>query len=155
TREACARRAAAVLLQRRLVARIACVLEVEPAFPGQRGAGPSEPGRQHAVEHVDPPLDYLEHAVRVADSHEVAGVTRRQQLSRPTDGLEHQVAVLADREPAERIAVEVERRDLVDGAGAQLDVGAALGDPEQELAGRPLRRPLARSPEGRQAYGFL
>src|SRR5205807_8935927 len=94
-REAGARRTGAALLQRRRVARKAGVLEVQPARPGQSRAGSSEPRRQHAVEHVDPALDHLEHALRVADAYEVAGAVARQQRRSPANSLEHQVAVLA------------------------------------------------------------
>ncbi len=91
------------------------------ALPGARGAR-----RQDAVEHVDPGLDHLEDPFGVADPHEVARLVGREQRRRPVGRLEHHVAVLADREPADRVAVEADRSDLLDRAAAQLRVDAAL-----------------------------
>ena len=101
---------------------------------GERAAGAGGAGRQDAVEHVDPRLDHLEDPFRVADPHEVARLVRREQRRRPVGRLEHHVAVLADREPADRVAVEADRGDLLDRPAAQLRVDAALADAEAQLA---------------------
>src|SRR2546426_2485852 len=62
--------AVAALVERPLVAREAGVLEVEAAVRRERSAGSPHPRRQDAIEHVDPSLDHLQHALRVADPHE-------------------------------------------------------------------------------------
>ena len=136
-REARARGTVAAVLERARVAREAGVAEIEATVGGQRRSRPRGTGRQHAVEHVDAAGDHLEDPLRVADPHEVAGLAGRQQRRRPADRVEHLLPVLPDRQPAERVAVEVERRDLLDRAPAQLRIGAALGDAEDELARSP------------------
>src|SRR5258708_6209407 len=107
-REARARGARAALVEWARIAGKAGIPKVEPALPGQSGAGARGASRQHTVEHVDPALDHLEDAFRVADSHEVARLAGGQARSGPADGLEHLGAVLADREATERVAVEIE-----------------------------------------------
>src|SRR5579859_5350081 len=104
-REARTGGARATLVEWERIAGEAGIPKVEPTLPGQGGAGTRGASRQYTVEHVDAALDHLEDAFRVADSHEVARLTGRQARSRPADGLEHLGAVLADREPAERVAV--------------------------------------------------
>ena len=106
--EAGAGRAGAILVQRSRIAREAGVVEIEPAVPGVRAAGPAEPRRQDAVEEVDPALDHLEDPLRVADAHEVARPLDREEWHRPADRLEGLVARLPHAEAAERIAVEAE-----------------------------------------------
>src|SRR5919106_3566375 len=135
-REAGARRAGAVLVERPRIAGEARVAEVEAAGPGERGARPRRARRQDAVEHVDAALDDAEDALRVADPHEVARAVGRQERRRPADGVEHLRARLADGQAAERVAVEAERRDLLDRPPAELRVDPALGDAEEELPRR-------------------
>src|SRR5215203_3514843 len=73
---------------------------------------------QHAVEHVDTAFDDLEDALGVADAHEVARLGLRQQRGSPAHRLEHRLSVLPHAQTAERVAVEVERGDLLDRAAA-------------------------------------
>ena len=65
------------------------------------------------------------------------------------------LAVLADREAADRVAVEVELDELLGRAPPELAVGAALDDREAELAGRALGVALAAGPLGGAADGVL
>src|SRR5437867_2523581 len=67
-----ARRAGAPFLERPLVARETGIAEIEPALPRERAPGARGAGREDAVEHVDAARDDLDHALRVADAHEVA-----------------------------------------------------------------------------------
>ena len=53
------------------------------------------------------------------------------------------------------MAVEAELGDLLDAAPPELRVGAALGDPEQELAGGALGVALPLRPERRPANRLL
>src|SRR6188472_3986763 len=154
-REPRAGRAAAALLERPPVARELAGLDVQLALPGERAAGPRVPRRQDAVEHVDPALDHLEDADGVADPHEVARPVAWEQPGRPRRRVEHLLAGLADRQPAERVAVEAELGDLLDAAAAELGVGAALRDAEHELARAALGVQLAPRPERRAADGLL
>ena len=130
-----ARRAVAALVERPRVAGEAGVPEVEAPLPRERAAGARGARRQDAVEHVDAARDHLEHALRVADAHEVARLLRRAGAARRRDVASNiGVALLADAEAADRVAVEVERDELLDRAAAELGVEAALRDPEAELA---------------------
>ena len=124
---------------------IAGVAEVHLARRRERRARPRHARRQHAVEHVDAAGDHAEDALGVAEAHEVARLVGGQERRRPADRLEHLGPALAHREPAERVAVEAERDDLLDRAAPQLRVGAALRDPEPQLArARAARRSAAR-----------
>ena len=134
--------------------RILQLPEVEAAFPGERAAGARRSGRQHAVEHVDARLDHLEHPFGVADAHEVARLVLRKERCHPVGRLEHRRAVLAEREPADRVAVEVELDELLGGAPAELGVRAALVDREAELTVGVGRVALPARPFGRAAHGF-
>ncbi len=143
-----------LLVERPRVAREAGVPEVEPPVAGERAAGACGPRREHAVEHVHPGLDHLEDPLGVADPHEVARPVGRHLRRRGVGRLEHRRAVLADREAADRVAVEVELGDLLGRPPPQLGVGAALADPEAELALGARRVPLAARPLGGTAHGL-
>jgi hypothetical protein len=93
--------------------------------------------------------------LRIADSHEVARLLFREQVAAERGQLEHLLPALADRQPADRVAVEVERRDLLNGAASKLGVDAALGYAEEQLAGRARRGFLARGPQRRPSHGLL
>ena len=147
-----ARRAVAVRVDRLRVAREPRVAEIEAALRRERAAGAGRPRRQDAVEHVDPRLDDLEDPFRVADPHEVARLLGRHQRRCPVRHLEHRSAVLADRQAADRVAVEVELGDLLGRAAPELRVDAALGDAEAQLAVRARRMPLPRRPLRRPAH---
>ena len=79
----------------------------------------------------------------------------RQHRRRAVGRLEHRLALLADREAADRVAVEVELRDLLDRPLPKLGVDPALADPEAQLALGSRRVALARRPLGRTPDGFL
>src|SRR5262249_35788258 len=113
---------------------LAC-LDVQLPLPGQGAAGARVPRPGDAVEHVDAALADLEDADRIADPHEVPRLVRREQLRRPRGRVEHLLARLADRQAAKRVAVEAELRDLLRAPAAEVAVGAALRDAEEELAG--------------------
>src|SRR6266545_8165783 len=132
--EAAARRTGAIRVQRLRVAGKTRVFQIQASLPGERRAGPAEASGQHAVEHVDSTGDDLQNACRIPDPHEVARPVGRQERCRPRDGLEHRSALLSHAEPAERVAVEAERRQLLDRATTKLGIGSALCHAEQELA---------------------
>ena len=111
--EARAGRAGAAVVERALVAGEAGVAEVEPTLARERAAGARGARRQDAVEHVDAARDHLEHALGVADSHEVARLLLGEERRGRGRRLEHRLAVLPHAEPADRVAVEVERDELL------------------------------------------
>src|SRR4051812_35195659 len=130
-------RAFAALLQRAFVAGEARVAEVESALPRSRAAGTAETRGQHAVEHVDAGADHAQDALGVADAHEVARASSRQKTGGGGRHAEHQLAPPPHAEPADRIAVERQGREMTGRASSQIAVGAALDDPEPQLAGGP------------------
>src|SRR6185437_9055860 len=70
-------------------------------------------------------------------------------------GLEHRLAVLPHAEPADGVAVEVERREIRGGALSELAVKPSLRDREAELAGRAGQVALALGPRRRAAHRLL
>ena len=79
------------------------------------------------------------------------GQDRRSLGSR----LEHRLAVLPHAEAADRIAVEVERGELLRRAAPELAVEAALRDREAQLPGRARQAALALRPQRRPAHRLL
>src|SRR5436190_16443116 len=153
--EAGAGRARAAVLQRTLVGREAGVAEVEATFARESAAGTRGTGRQDAVEHVDAAGDDLEHALRVADPHEVAGLLLRQKACGFGRRVEHGLAMLPHAQPADRVAVEVERDELRRRALPKLTVETALRDREAELPRSPRQVALALGPGRRPAHRLL
>src|SRR5215204_1441305 len=113
-REPRAGRAGTIRLQWALIARKPRVAQVEAPLARQRGSGARRSRREHAVEHVHAALDHLEDALRIADAHEIARLAFGEEVATEAGQLEHLLPALADREPADSDAVEVERRDLLD-----------------------------------------
>ena len=121
------------------------------AAAGARGAR-----RQHAVEHVDAGLDHLEDPLGVADAHEVARLLGRQERARASAVVSNiSAAVLADREPADRVAVEVELERAPRSSAAR----SSRSVPPWLIAkaswpGARSAVPLAPRPLGRAAHGL-
>ena len=153
-REAPAGGARAVLVERPRVAGEAGVPEVQPARPSECAAGARRAGRQDAVEHVDARArSTLEDPLRVADAHEVARSSAGSSGAAQPTASNSCLAALADREPAERVAVEVERRDLLDRArGAARDRRRPGRCRRRAGRARAARRRCALGPRGRAAH---
>src|SRR5262249_37863632 len=135
-REALARGTVAARLQRLGIAGEAGVAQVEPPLPRQRRARPAVARRKNAVEHVDPALDDVEDAERIADAHEVARSLGGQKRRGGSDGFQHGVAALPHAESTQRVAVEAELDDLFHRTAAEFGVDSALRDAEEELPRR-------------------
>ncbi len=69
---------------------------------------PPRARRHHAIEHVDAARDRGQHVVRRAHAHQVAGTILRQLGGRHRHHVEHGVLPLANREPADGVAVETD-----------------------------------------------
>src|SRR4051794_29451038 len=151
--EARARRAAAMLVEWAWIARELRVAEIEPSLPRQRAAGARRARRQNAVEHVDAARDHLDHALRVADAHEVPSLVLRKLIRRVRRRFEHRCALLADGQPADRVAVEVECDELLATARAQLRVEPALRDRKAQLSVGARRVALLLGPQRRAPDG--
>ena len=94
-------------------------------------AGAAGAGRHHAVEHVDAARHRADQVVRRADAHQVARPVGRQQRHGRVQHGEHRRLALADRQPADRVAVEADLGQRVRRGGAQRGINAALHDAEQ------------------------
>ena len=97
----------------------------------------------------------LEHALRVADPHEVAGLLLRQEAAASVVASNIGLAVLPHAQPADRVTVEVERDELLRRAPAKLAVETALRDREAELPRRARQVALALGPGRRPAHRLL
>ena len=91
---------------------------------------PPGAGRQHAVEHVDAAHHRLDDVVGLADAHQVARLVGGQHVDREVEAAEHRLLPLADRQPADRIAVEADVDQRVGRCAAQPLVERALLDAE-------------------------
>ena len=139
-REAPARGAGAVLVERRAVAGEARVAEVQSAVPRERATRAAVRVGRTQSNMSTPRANTREDALRVADAHEVARPVGGQQRRRPGDGRTSPRAPRRPRARRSRCRRSRARRSPRR-AAAQLHVDAALHDPEEELARRaPARR---------------
>src|SRR5262249_45354440 len=129
------------------------VVDADLAAHGEEGAAAAVAGGDHAVEHVDAAFDGGEDVLGEADAHQVAGVVLGQVGRGGGDDLLQEVEAFADAHAADGVAVEVEARDLLRAALAEVGEGRALDDAEEELllplvggeaALLPAKRPLDR-----------
>ena len=101
-------RAAARRVQRRGIVGEARVAQVEHAARGVGARGAAGARRDHAVEHVDAALHRADDVVRRAHAHQVARRIRRQVRHGRIEHREGGGLAFADRQPADRIAVEAD-----------------------------------------------
>src|SRR5580704_8039349 len=123
--------AAALRVERRLVADERGVADVQLARAGNGAPVAPAARRIHAVEHVDARVDGHQQIGNRADAHEVARPVLGQQTGGET---RHPVAVLsrlADGKAADRATVEVEGRERGGARRPQRLVEPALDDAEQ------------------------
>ncbi len=85
---------------------MARILQVELAVTRIRDTMAAGAGRHHAVEHVDAARYRLDDIVRRADAHQVARRVGRQRRHGHVEHRQHRRLWLADREPADGIAIE-------------------------------------------------
>ena len=151
-REAPAEQARTVVLDRLRVVEEAPVAEVQPTARDPQLPVPGDPGRQHAVEQVDPAMDGLEQVRRRAEAHQVA---RPRVVRQQRDGdVERRVALLGRLvagQAADAQAVERQPGDEPGRRLAQLRVEAALDDPEQRLVRPRVGRAATARPSGASA----
>ena len=100
--------ARAVLVEWLVARRVRGVLQVELAVTREGRSVPTQAGLHHAVELVDTERDRLDERGGIADAHEVPGPRFRQVRRGRGDRRDHLVTGLADREPSDAVAVEVE-----------------------------------------------
>ena len=116
------------------------IAEVEPSGTGVDEPVPTSSGRHHAIEHVDAARHAFQDIVGSPDPHEVArGVVRKQRRGL-FDGAQHDVLGFADRQAADRIAVEADGDQGFGAAAPQRRPRTTLHDPEQRLIRRHSER---------------
>ncbi|GAV35157.1 hypothetical protein ROTAS13_02829 [Roseomonas sp. TAS13] len=119
-------------------ARVLGEFRVPQVHHAARGIGPRGAAgarRDHAVEHVDAAPDGADDVGGRADAHQVARLVPGQQRRGDVEGGEHHLLPLADREAADRIALEADPRQRPHAFGAQAGIDAALHDAEEAVAG--------------------
>src|SRR5262249_31972783 len=106
-REFPAGRTRAGFVDRPLVERELCILQIERACGCERGAISGESRRQHAIEHVHPARDHFQHLRRCAQSPPVTWFARRKNRSRRFNRTHHFLLWSTDAPPADRVAIEI------------------------------------------------
>ena len=117
---------------------------------------PSRAGRHHAIEHVDAAPHRLKKIVGRSYAHEIARLVERQMRDHGLDHVEHRRLRLADRQPADRVAVKVHVHERLGAEDAKIFFRAPLDDAEDRparLLAEGLFRPLG--PSEREAHRAL
>ena len=140
-------RAVAPRVERLRVVLVARLAEVHAPAPRERLAVAAVACRQHAVEQVDARAHGGEEVERRPDAHEVARPVGRHLGPELREAARHLLDRLTDREAAERQPVDLERRDLLEVAPPQREIGRALDDPEARLPLAARRGEAALGPE--------
>src|SRR5262245_17746913 len=153
-RETAAGVAVAVRVERRLVAKIARLLERDGAV-GREGltvAGVAR--RQHAVEHVHATRDRPHEILGLADAHQIARLAPGQKARHQLGQVVHRRLRLADGHAADRVAVEAELDRGRRRPPPKIRLRPALHDAEHRLASESRRR-MRRFRPRRPAQGQL
>ncbi len=106
----------------------------------------AEPGLHHTVELVDAECDRLDERCGVADAHQVPGPVGREVFQGGRERRQHLLARLADRQPADAVAVEADVDDLLGALTPHRLADASLHDAEQRLIGTGMSGVCARLP---------
>ena len=94
---------------------------------------------KNAIHHVDAHVRVLLDFVGIADTHDVARLVFRQQRQNFRNHFKCQLARFADREAADRVAVEVHFDEALCALAAEIAVHAALNDGKKRLGARVVR----------------
>src|SRR5262249_11566918 len=143
------------VLDRSRVAGVRGVADHHLALAGEQRPVATVPGRKDAVEEVIPHSDEANQIARRADAHQIPrrrGGERAARRGGDAGGLRRR---LADRPPADGVAVEAERGDRRRALRAERLVEAALDDAEERrpgsgAGGEPARGPRRRARHGRR-----
>ena len=120
-------------VDRLIVQRVFCIQQIPAALVRERMAVAGIAARHHAVEKIDTAINALQNVGRRPDAHQIADfILRHVRLDRLDDAV-HFLCRLAHREAADRVAVQIQRGDLLHMRDAQVGVGRALIDAEQKL----------------------
>src|SRR5438270_240458 len=131
------------------------VAQIDAATPGQNGPVAGDPGRQHAIEHVDATGDRLDQISRGSHPHQVAGAVAGEDR-----GLHGYQAVgerlwFAEAESTDPESIERQPAKFLGALPTKIVVESALHDPEAQLAGGRLALEAARRPLMSPRHGGL
>ena len=115
------------------VLEVARSVEVEPALGHQRVAEAAGPGGVDAVEHVHPERDRRHQILGVADPHQIAWPIFGEEVGGEVDGRDHGLFGFPHREPADRVAGEIELDRLQRALFPDRQVGSSLRDAKERL----------------------
>src|SRR5438270_366515 len=128
------------------------VAQIDAATPGQNGPVAGDPGRQHAIEHVDATGDRLDQISRGSHPHQVAGAVAGEDR-----GLHGYQAVgerlwFAEAESTDPESIERQPAKFLGALPTKIVVESALHDPEaQPAGGRAEREVIAVAEENLRA----
>ena len=91
------------------------------------------PGRHDAVEEVDAASNTLDDVARCADAHQIARLVLRRVRQDDIKNMVHDLGAFADGQTADRVARQIKFGDRLHVLDAQVIIGAALIDAEQQL----------------------
>ena len=99
-------RAAALRIDRALVARVLLIFDVDDAFPGIEMPMPAVAGRHHAVEEIHAAVHRLDDVPRRSDAHEIARLILRHIFLNRRNGIVHFRGGLPYRESADFLHIK-------------------------------------------------
>ena len=128
-----ASRASAALVHRATVPRVFLVEQVDFAVPGEQIPVPRVSAGHHAVEEIDPQMHRLQNVAGRSHPHQVARLVNRHVRLHGVDNPVHLLGLLANRQPADGVAVAIQFGNLLHVLNAQVLIRPALVDAEQHL----------------------
>ena len=131
--EPAAGRTLTAFLDRAVVGLILRIHDVENAAVREQMTVARVPGRHDAVEEVDAARNALDDVARRADAHQIARLVLRRVRQDDIKNMVHDLGAFADGQTADRIARQIKFGDRLHVLDAQVIVGAALIDTEQQL----------------------
>ncbi len=132
-------RAVAVRIERQVGHRVNGPAHLQVAARGEGPAALRHLRRDDAVEHVDPAVHGLQEVERRAHAHQVPGLLLRHLLGGERAHVLALCAALADREAADRVAVERHLGEARRTLAPQVGEERPLHDAEEGLRGLSLR----------------
>ncbi len=156
------RRAGAAGVEGRLGELVDAAVQVQAAARRECHSLLGQDRRHGAVEHVDATIDRLQEVERGADAHEIAREMLGQERRRERGTALAFDLALADREAADRVAVERQAEQMLRALPPQVVEARAMDDAEERLrcvascrqtSSRPTMRPVHGRGGGRMVRG--
>jgi len=125
------------LVNRTFIARKSCVHQVESPLGREGGVVAREPGRQDAIEDVNPAQNAVDQILGRADSHQVARLVLGQVRLHHVEHGVHFLLGLSHRQAADGDAGRIKSSDEFSGGSSKVRLNAALDDPKESLVAAP------------------